>query len=246
MTTYSGPMKVLEEFLQKNKYAAKGRRSPIKKSKLYNDIKKGLFVYKNEAAITEAEVLDYVHKAGLVRLEGNAGLLDRLREEEIQARVGAYRAREKKAKFDLAKEQGKYILREKWLTELVLKLHAAKQVPLNECRVRADELIEAVGGDLEKSQLLVEMFTCWIEDGFHELASVDELQFKVKRDPPPDKDKTLDAIVYTAMSSTGAEHWCRLDAKRLRAAADKIDLMLDDAKDIGDHHTTSERGPGGN
>lgn len=174
-----GRVKNVVNFLQGEKYAAPNQREVIKKSKIYGDVKRGVFKVEDANRIMLSEVQKYIHQARLVKLEGNSQQLDYLNAEEKRARIDAYRAREAKAMFELEREQGKYIPRGKWLAELIGKLSAAKLVALNVAKRRAPDLITAVGGDHKKETVFIELFTSWIEDGFNDLAGVPELNFAI-------------------------------------------------------------------
>ncbi|MGD9217622.1 MAG: hypothetical protein PVJ84_22615, partial [Desulfobacteraceae bacterium] len=66
------------------------------------------------------------------------------------------------------------------LAELASKLSASKFATLQVARAKAPDLIVAVGGDLKKESIFIELFAEYIEDAFNELAMVAELKFLVK------------------------------------------------------------------
>jgi hypothetical protein len=52
-------------------------------------------------------------------------------------------------------------------------------VTLKVVQMKAPDLIAAVGGDLKKESMFVELFSSFIEAGYDELARVPELKFRV-------------------------------------------------------------------
>jgi hypothetical protein len=103
-----------------------------------------------------------------------------LAEDKLTGEIEYNELRKEKLKFEIAKEKGQYIHRSKWLAELASKLSASKFATLQVARAKAPDLIVAVGGDLKKESIFLELFAEYIEDAFNELAMVAELKFLVK------------------------------------------------------------------
>lgn len=152
----------------------------IEKSRLYNAAKDGLFKVNADKSVDEVQILAYA--AGHLEKHKATGADDeagKLTENKLTGEVELNALRKKKMEFELAKDKGLYIHRAQWLTELVGKLSASRLTALRIARNKAPDLIAAVGGDMKKESVFVELFSSWIEDAFNDLAAAPELRFAV-------------------------------------------------------------------
>lgn len=158
----------------------KDNKWKIEKSKLYKDRDAGLFRVNADKSVDEVEILAYaalnLEKIGATGMDDEAG---KLSENKINAEIDLSNMRKEKLAFEIAKDKGQYIHRSKWLAELVSKLTAARYAAIRTVNNKAAEMIQAVGGDLKKQPILVELFTGYLEDAYNDLAAADELRFRV-------------------------------------------------------------------
>lgn len=153
----------------------------IEKSRLYRDRDRGLLQINSDKSVDEAEVLAYAAKhLDKIKSAGAGDEAGKLAEESKQKEIEHTDLKIERARFELDKLRGQYIHRSKWLTELVSKLSASKFITLKTIRDKAPDLIAAVGGDIKKESMFVELFSGYIEDAFDELAMVQELRFVVQ------------------------------------------------------------------
>ena len=160
----------------------------IQKSKLYKDVKDGLLKVNADKSVDEVHVMAYaamhLEKASSSGAGDKAGELS---ESKIKAETDYRELQKERLQFEIAREKGQYIHRSKWLTELVGKLSAERFAMLKIVQNKAPDLIAAVGGDLRKESMFVELFTGYVEDTFNDLAAVPELRFAVVRNKDGDE-----------------------------------------------------------
>jgi len=152
----------------------------IEKSKLYKDRDAGLFKVNADKSVDEVEIMAYAARhLSKLKATGADDEAGRLSESKLTGEVELNELRKKKMEFELARDRGQYIHRSKWLTELVGELSAAKFTALKIARTKAPDLIAAVGGDLKKETMFIDLFSGYIEDAYNDLAAVPELRFLV-------------------------------------------------------------------
>jgi hypothetical protein len=174
-------MNVIEvvRYLQENQYAAPGKRTCLKKSKVYADIKSNVFRVQNERSITEAEVAEYIMKAGLVPLSGNAELRDDAHARRADLQAALLEVRRQREQFELDRARGAYLLRSDVEMQFAIKWAAIDASIRHLLHTRARDWIYAVGGRGEKKDVLVALVGAELDELFNRLATIDELQLSL-------------------------------------------------------------------
>lgn len=161
------------EFLQSEGYK-------IKKSKLYIDKDKGLLRVSPDGTVSHAEAMAYITRSGLEKLSDRAsGLVDDMHAKKTRKEIERLEVQTEKARFDMDREKGKYLLKTDVRTEFALKLGAFESIFRNIIRTRAADYIGAVGGKPEKSQLLVDFIYSDLDEVINGVCNLEDIDIEL-------------------------------------------------------------------
>jgi len=143
----------------------------ISKTKLYQDFKKGLIRKEMDKTVLESEVRAYIVAANLKRIDGSLEDLSDLQERKSKKEIEKLEEQIAKLRLEREKEQGKYIPRKDFETEL-----AARAVVFDSgfrylFQVKAREWISLVGGKLEKSADFLQALNQALDEQLNSYAS---------------------------------------------------------------------------
>ena len=179
-------LSAVAKWLKNKRYAAPGQRKPIGKTKVYEDAKRGAFVFNDPGAITPEEVLSYCHAAGLVRTEReNPTAADDLHARRTAAQARMLEAKARRAEHDLAVAEGKYLPKDQARLEFAIKIATFEANFKTLIRVNAEHWITQTGGDPGRARMLCEMAYADVDRLLHEMGNLQELGVRiVKRGHP--------------------------------------------------------------
>lgn len=170
------------KYLQQNRYAAPGKRVPIGKSKVYADLKSGLFVVEDEKNVTQDELARYIMAAGLVRLEANAELRDDLHRRRIEGQAGLIEVRRAREQFELDRAKGRYIEKDEVHLCAATKCAALEAGLKTMVRANVVDWIVKVGGDPKHAKMLTAIVYSEIDILLGDFGSMDEIEIVVAKD----------------------------------------------------------------
>jgi hypothetical protein len=161
----------------------------IKKSRLYGDKNKGLIHFNSDKSVDEVELLAYAAMhLGKIRSEGPGDDIGKISEKKLKEEARKVRLQAEKLQYELDIIKRKYIHRNRWLAELVGKMRAIKEAAILVVRHRAPDVITAVGGDLKKQSLYVDLMIAYLEDAYDELSNVKEIKLLISRSEKANHD----------------------------------------------------------
>lgn len=171
------------KYLQQNRYAAPGKRVPIGKSKVYADLKSGIFVVADEKNVTQDELARYIMAAGLVRLEGNAQIREDLQRRRAEGQAGLIEIRREREKFELDRLRGRYIEKDEVHLTCATKCAALEAGLKNTVRINAVDWIIKTGGDPKHAKMLIALMYSEIDALLGEFGNMDEINVVVAKTP---------------------------------------------------------------
>ena len=175
-------LSAVAKWLKNKRYAAPGQRKPIGKTKVYEDAKRGAFVFNDPGAITPEEVLSYCHAAGLVRIEReNPTAADDLHARRTAAQARMLEAKARRAEHDLALAEGRFLPRDQVRLEIAVKLGLLEAGIKNTIRVNAEDWIHRVGGDPGRARMLTELMYSDVDRLLHEMGDLQELDIRISK-----------------------------------------------------------------
>jgi len=169
----------------------------IAKSKLYADQKAGLIKVNADGTVSEAEARAYAERY-LKKVKSSPGedpAIDAMHKEIKTAELGKMRAQEEKIRWELDREQGKYLLRDVVLVQFCVKWAAIDGAVRHLVQSRSGDWIFAVGGDIKKKDMLVEMIFAELDAVENDLADLEDLAIELPRPAPaaaPDQEEEIE------------------------------------------------------
>ncbi len=152
----------------------------ISRGKLYKDADAGLLKVRPDGTVSESDALAYASRF-LKKLKGGDAdpALDGLYREKAQAELDKTRVQEEKLRFELERERGRYILLEDVETQFAVKWAAIEASVRHLLITRAKDWIYAVGGQVEKYDMLITMAGAELDGVFNRLATIEELNLSL-------------------------------------------------------------------
>ena len=123
----------------------------ISRSKLYEDFKKGLIRKQVDKTVLESEVRAYIIAGNLKRVDGSLEDLSDLQTQKSKEELKKLKEQVAKLQFEREKDQGKYIPRNEFESELAARAVVFDSGFRHAFNVKAREWIALVGGKPEKS-----------------------------------------------------------------------------------------------
>ena len=157
----------------------------IKKSKLYQDAKSGKLRVQPDRSVLRADLDSYVLRAGLERVgvAENSGKIEQGQAEKLELENAKLRKQVEKLEWELARDKGKYLLKENVRTECALKIAALEAGLKHWIRTGAPDLVYAVGGDPAKARVLINLYEARLDELLDEMGRMEELALEVRRHP---------------------------------------------------------------
>jgi len=177
-----GTMADVAKWLRTEGYCAPGRDEPVKKSKVYQDRRKGLLSFADMKAVTMTEVMAYVARAQLMKSsvkrsdEAEDLNIQKLRHETRKAKEDADRK-----EFDNAKERGLYLKKEEVYLQTALKIAALEAGLKHLVRTDGPDWIARIDKSRDKPQALCDLVYQGIDDLLDQFGRMDEINVVVKR-----------------------------------------------------------------
>jgi len=153
----------------------------IGKSKLYADVKSGFLTGSESDGYSIEAVLAYAHTQMLDKATDKGEKIDILTEKRLQKEVEKLTAQVEKLTFELAKDHGKYLLKEEVKTELALRVAAFEAALKHVVRINCIDWVTAVSGDISRVDDLVTLLWGHFDEMLNEMAEVEELGLVVKK-----------------------------------------------------------------
>lgn len=152
-----------------------GQGYKIKKSKFYLDARKGLLRFQADGSVRRADLKNYIVEAEILRETDESGNLteDMTRKIRLENEIKEKTIRKMDFEHDLA--TGLYLLRSDVETELAIKIGAFEAGMKNVVRIKAPDLIAAVGGDVGMAGVFAKMMSGYVDELLDEFGKLDEL-----------------------------------------------------------------------
>ena len=141
----------------------------VSKSKIYRDQGKGMIRVNPDGTVPETEVRAYA--ATLERVAGDISDLSDLHAKKTAREVESLEIKIAKQKYELEKDQGKYIPRQDFELELAARAAILGNGLTHRVRSKVSEWVALVGGKPEKSTDLLESMETEIELELSEYAT---------------------------------------------------------------------------
>jgi hypothetical protein len=177
-----GTMADVAKWLRTEGYCAPGRDEPVKKSKVYQDRRKGLLSFADMKAVTMTEVMAYVARAQLMKSSVNRAdetedlNIQKLRHETRKAKEDADRK-----EFENAKERGLYLKKEDVYLQAALKIAALEAGLKHLVRTDGPDWIARIEEARSKPQALCDLVYPGIDELLNQFGRMDEIRIIVKR-----------------------------------------------------------------
>lgn len=142
----------------------------ISKSKLSRDKKKGLICVNPDGTINESEVRAYT--VTLERLNGNIQDLNDIHTQKTASEVKSIELKIAKQQFELDKDQGKYVLRQDFESELAARAVVFDSGFRHLFNTKVREWIVLVGGKVDKSADFLQALNECLDAQLNEYASI--------------------------------------------------------------------------
>jgi len=150
----------------------------VKKSKVYNDKKKGLLFAQPDGRIRESDLLAYIARAGLTRLTDADGNLDGLHAEKSQKEIEKLTAQVAKLQFDLDKDRAKYMLRADFSAEMAARAVVLEANFKNFLRTHLLDVIQITNGKPSKTQAALDFMLARLDEFLNEYANTETFQIR--------------------------------------------------------------------
>lgn len=152
----------------------------VSKSKVYRDKSLGLIREEPDGTVRSSEVVAYVTRAGLEKKADVAtGAVDKMHALKTRKEIERLEAQTAKARFELEKEKGKYILKADAKTEFALKLGTVESVYKNIIRTRSADYIGTVGGDPGKAAMLTALLYADLDEVLNGVCDLDSIDIEI-------------------------------------------------------------------
>jgi hypothetical protein len=167
----------------------------IKKSKLYQDAKTGKLRVQPDRTVLRADLDSYVLRAGLERVgvAEHSGKIEQGQAEKLELENAKLRKQVEKLEWELARDKGKYLLKEDVRVEVALKIAALEAGLKHWMRTGAADMVYAVGGEPAKARVLINLYEARLDELLDEMGRLEELALEVARhrtDPSDPADQT--------------------------------------------------------
>ena len=150
----------------------------VKKSKVYNDKKKGLLFVQPDGRIRESDLLAYIARAELTRLADANGNIDELHATKSEKEIEKLTAQVEKLRFDLEKDQAKYMLRSDFSAEVAARAVVLEANLKNFFRTQLLDVVTITGGNTAKTSAALDFMLMRLDEFLTEYANTDTFQIR--------------------------------------------------------------------
>ncbi|MCJ8502365.1 hypothetical protein [Desulfatitalea alkaliphila] len=172
------------KYLKNRGFCLPGSKTPIARSKVFSDVKRGLFVFSDPSAITQAEVDAYCVAAGLIQMDRDRkapGADPKVFTDKAAAQARLMAAKASKAEHELEALRGRYLLKDDVRLEQALKIAIFESGFKTLVRTRVEDMIRMVGGDPAKSRMLCDWFFSEIDSLLAAMGDMPELDIRLTK-----------------------------------------------------------------
>ncbi len=164
----------------------------IKKSKVYADAKAGLLRVQPDRTVARADLDSYILRAGLEKTAAadTGGQIERGQAERLELENEKLRKQVEKLEWELARDKGKYLLKEDVRVEVALKIAALEAGLKHWMRTGAADLVYAVGGEPAKARVLINLYEARLDELLDEMGRLEELALEVARHRTDPSDRS--------------------------------------------------------
>ena len=155
----------------------------IKKTKFYSDAKKKLLRIQADGSVRQSDLQNYIITAELERETSDDGDTSDEMKEKTRLANDHRQIKIDRERFLFEKDQGLHILRSDAETEFAIKIGAFEAGFKNTIRLKAEDVVFAVGGDVKKAHLFVEMMNGYVDELLDDFGKLDELKITIKKNP---------------------------------------------------------------
>jgi len=152
----------------------------IKKSKFYQDVNKGILRISADGKISEPDLKLYTSTLNRRDASDQKGIA--LLEKKTRKEIERLEAQVEKLKFELDRDQEKYVLKSDVETETAIKIAAFEAGLRHFAQTCAVNWINLVNGDPQLAQLLINGFNIGLDELLDEFASLDEIKIIIRKD----------------------------------------------------------------
>jgi len=148
----------------------------IQKSKLYKDSREGKLRIQGDGTVLFIDVDLYIKAYLLAVKTADAAEAEKLQQEKISAETDVKKLRAKRLQFEIDKEQGKYIPKDQFDMELAARAAVLEAGIKHMFYSKVSEWIHVVGGDISKTNELLEEMITSLDEKMNDYASMDQFQ----------------------------------------------------------------------
>lgn len=172
---------------------------------VYNAVSSGKLIMQPDGTIAESDALAYAAK-NLKKIAGKNGKPDKVAEERAGEELALIRIKREKAELELAKERGLYVLKSDVRTEIAIKIAFLEASIKHMWRTFAADWIHRVGGNPQKTHMLLELVNAESDQFFNEIGRMEDINVIVVKagaiDPDPAGDQDPEGGVF-ALDAAG-------------------------------------------
>ena len=173
--------KAVADYLQREGYK-------VSQQKVYKDAKNRKLKVQPDKTVRQVDVKEYIILAGLEKVVDESGDISDEVKEKAKADVALTKAREKKINYELDQLMGKYLLKTDVEAAAAQKIGAFESQFKNRIRIKAEDIIFAVGGDVAKASVFRNMMYGYIDDLLEEMGKLEELNITIRKRRYPEMD----------------------------------------------------------
>ena len=145
---------------------------------VYNAVKNGKLISQADGTINESDALAYA-AVNLKKISGKNGKSDKVAEDRANEELETLRIKREKLSFEFAKDRGLYILKSDVRTEIAIKIAALDAGIRHFFRTFLSDWIHRVGGNPQKTNMLMELVNTELDHLFNEIGRFNDLQVVV-------------------------------------------------------------------
>ena len=153
----------------------------IKKTRLYQDCKRGLLRVQPDGTVRLSDVREYIAVAGLEKVEDKTGLMLDDQADKIKNENKRLMLQNEKLQLELDQMRGDLIRKTDVQTDLAVKVGAMESGIKNLIRMRSTEWITATGGDPGKKDILIDLANADIDALLDDMGRMEEINVTVAK-----------------------------------------------------------------
>jgi len=158
-----------------------GQGYKIKKTRLYQDCKRGFLKVQPDGTVRLSDVREYIAVAGLEKIEDKTGLMLDDQADKIKNENKRLILQNEKLQLELDQMRGDLIRKTDVQTELAVKIGAMESGTKNLIRMRAADWITATGGDPGRKDALIDMAHGGLDELLDDFGRMEEISVTVAK-----------------------------------------------------------------